>query len=328
MNLILRRTDVSGRGQEVEMEDEGSQTSRTERSYRCPFHQDHQPSLSVNHEKRCFHCFSCGASGVLLAHPQEGQKGWFELERRSAEPVVDPHELERRRELLRLTYSYALDAQPSAQAVAYLQLRGLSWEQVQKQGGAYFPAAAPQFIECARQAGFSVSQLLEAGLLKKRGAGGAGLQSPLARRLVFPLTAEGELTNLAGRALDASSTLKWLFLRNLPGCVKGIFAEASLHFNRVIVTESVFDALVWQLAGKAAFGAMGVHLPVWLRPKLQGKEVYLAFNSDAAGDKATSTWAKELHRVALEVRRVPLPSVANDWSEYAAKRSQLQGARQ
>ena len=33
---------------------------------RCPFHADHQPSLSLNAEKGVFFCHGCGAQGGLV----------------------------------------------------------------------------------------------------------------------------------------------------------------------------------------------------------------------------------------------------------------------
>jgi len=40
--------------------------SGAERSARCPFHDDRNPSFSVNVEKKVFQCFACGAKGDLL----------------------------------------------------------------------------------------------------------------------------------------------------------------------------------------------------------------------------------------------------------------------
>ena len=39
----------------------------------CPFHDDHNPSLSVNREKGVWHCFGCGKSGDLAAFVKEWQ---------------------------------------------------------------------------------------------------------------------------------------------------------------------------------------------------------------------------------------------------------------
>lgn len=33
---------------------------------RCPFHEDHGPSLSIDGEQGLFHCFGCGAGGDVI----------------------------------------------------------------------------------------------------------------------------------------------------------------------------------------------------------------------------------------------------------------------
>lgn len=39
----------------------------------CPFHDDHDPSLSVNAEKGLWHCFGCGAGGDVIAFVQKAE---------------------------------------------------------------------------------------------------------------------------------------------------------------------------------------------------------------------------------------------------------------
>jgi len=39
----------------------------------CPFHDDHNPSLSVNREKGLWHCFGCGRSGDVRKFVEEWQ---------------------------------------------------------------------------------------------------------------------------------------------------------------------------------------------------------------------------------------------------------------
>ena len=44
---------------------------------RCPFHDDHEPSCSVNLTKQAFHCFGCGIEGNVLdfVHRLETEAG-------------------------------------------------------------------------------------------------------------------------------------------------------------------------------------------------------------------------------------------------------------
>ena len=40
----------------------------------CPFHDDHNPSLSVNRERGLWHCFGCNRGGDLAAFIREWQQ--------------------------------------------------------------------------------------------------------------------------------------------------------------------------------------------------------------------------------------------------------------
>jgi hypothetical protein len=58
------------------MENLGIKLKKTGKEYTglCPFHDDHEPSLSINREKRLWHCFGCGKSGDIQRFIQEWQK--------------------------------------------------------------------------------------------------------------------------------------------------------------------------------------------------------------------------------------------------------------
>lgn len=43
----------------------------------CPFHDDHNPSLSVSLEKQIYRCFACGASGNVFNFIMDYEKSLF-----------------------------------------------------------------------------------------------------------------------------------------------------------------------------------------------------------------------------------------------------------
>ena len=43
----------------------------------CPFHDDHDPSLSVSQEKQIYHCFVCGSGGNVFTFVQKFEKVTF-----------------------------------------------------------------------------------------------------------------------------------------------------------------------------------------------------------------------------------------------------------
>jgi DNA primase len=67
---------------------------------RCPFHEDHSPSFSVNAERQFYHCFSCKVGGDVFKYVQETEKvGFLEavelLSRRAGIPVPTRRAAER-----------------------------------------------------------------------------------------------------------------------------------------------------------------------------------------------------------------------------------------
>jgi len=49
---------------QMELHNGGSDPAQ--KKTRCPFHDDHDPSLNINLDKKNFHCFPCGAKGNIL----------------------------------------------------------------------------------------------------------------------------------------------------------------------------------------------------------------------------------------------------------------------
>lgn len=48
----------------------------------CPFHDDHHPSLSINLDTGCWHCFACGVGGDLIAfHMRLTGRGFWDTVR-------------------------------------------------------------------------------------------------------------------------------------------------------------------------------------------------------------------------------------------------------
>lgn len=93
--------------------------SSRERKAFCPFHDDHNPSLSVNVESGLYYCHACGAAGdgfhlVMKWHGVSMGTALKEVARwagtiqssnGAAPPSVDPMELQRQSDILLRTYS-------------------------------------------------------------------------------------------------------------------------------------------------------------------------------------------------------------------------------
>jgi Toprim-like/DNA primase catalytic core, N-terminal domain len=135
--------------------------------------------------------------------------------------------------------------------------------------------------------------------------------------LVVPVfDASGDVAELYGRKVNDNlreGTPKHLYL---PGPHRGVWNEQAVG-HEVIVCESLVDALTFWCAGlrnvTAAYGVEGFTADHWaLFEAANVRRVLLAFDADAAGDKAAvKLCALMVERLGVEVFRVEFPKGAD-----------------
>jgi DNA primase len=269
----------------------------------CPFHQEKTPSFYVDEEKGLFHCFGCKAGGDLIAFVEriEGLDFQTALERLAEEAGVElPRRLggERRKELyevLKLAQAYfqeGLRAHP--EAMAYLEGRGLSGESVGRFGLGYAPPKGDGLLTYLSRHGVSPEEGLKAGVLaEKEGR----YYDRFRNRITFPIKDHlGRIVAFTGRALGDEAP-KYLNSPETPLFRKRevLFAfpeaKAKLREGRAIVVEGLFDAIaLHQLGFSETVAVLGSGLSeeqARLLKTQEVQEVYLAFDADEAGQKAT-----------------------------------------
>jgi DNA primase len=270
----------------------------------CPFHQEKTPSFYVDEEKGLFHCFGCKAGGDLIAFVEriEGLDFQTALERLAEEAGVElPRRLgggERRKELyevLKLAQAYfqeELRAYPEARA--YLEGRGLSQESVARFGLGYAPPKGDGLLTHLSRHGVSPEEGLKAGVLaEKEGR----YYDRFRGRITFPIKDHlGRIVAFTGRALGDEAP-KYLNSPETPLFRKRevLFAfpeaKARLREGRAIVVEGLFDAIaLHQLGFPETVAVLGSGLSeeqARLLKTQEVREVYLAFDADEAGQRAT-----------------------------------------
>jgi DNA primase len=141
---------------------------------RCPFHEERTASLSVDAERKLYHCFGCGAGGDAFSFVQETEGLDFvgALEALASRYGVeleiadeDPQAAERRRHRERLLelleraagfYSrYLWDSREAASAREYLAGRGLDESVLRAFRVGYAPSAWDKLLLAGRRGGFS-----------------------------------------------------------------------------------------------------------------------------------------------------------------------------
>lgn len=311
-------------------------------SYRgpCPFHGGSGPNFSVMPGKG-FKCFVCGEGGDVFTFLQK-QLGmdWPSAVRLVAERVgVQLREVDTRkqegpdpREPLWEANAAAAEFfadmlwNDSAGAAGreYLAARDVPRELGNKIGLGFAPRDASPFMDHFRSLGYDEHTLLEAGIMAVREG-----QNPRPRfrnRLMFPiLDAQGRHVGFGGRVVGGGEP-KYLNSPESPVFSKGKLLyghywarNAIRKHDRVLVVEGYFDALRLHAVGiDEAVAPLGTALTDAQALLLvrATKNVFLLYDSDQAGLKATFRAGDELLRHSASVRVVSFPE-GEDPDTYA-----------
>jgi DNA primase len=152
-----------------------------------------------------------------------------------------------------------------------------------------------------RQRGYSLALLRDAGLIHQG-------KDTFYRRIVFPCFDGPRPVNLYGRSLSGAAPHR--FLSRPKG---SLFAWTTVgNYADLILVEGLFDlAILWQAGFLNTTCAFGVHLTRIQFAQLSDRPdrtVFIAFDSDPAGQHASAVLAQNLRPTAVNVRIVDLPA--------------------
>lgn len=301
----------------------------------CPFHAERTPSFSVSPERGRYHCFGCQKSGdcfdfLMETRGLEFAEAVIELAQRiGLEPPHNPQsprerhrrsEEEELREAIAAAsrfYQECLAGPVGAEARSYLASRGVLPASTETFGLGY----APQDWESLRRAlraRFADTVLERAGLVVRR-KNGQGYCDLFRNRIMFPI-ADGRSDRpvaFGGRSLDPSERVKYLNSPETPIWSKRrtlyplqrARVDAARH-GRFVVVEGYMDAITCHQHGfQNAVASLGTALSVEQAGLLarNAKSVTLAYDADAAGQKATLRGIALLQEAGLAVTVARLP---------------------
>jgi DNA primase len=307
----------------------------------CPFHHGKDANFSVT--SHGYNCFVCHESGSVFTFVQKhlgldfveavkfvGAKAGIEVPdvyRRTEER--DPREpfFEVNATAADIFRAQLWDTPAGHDAREYLESRGISRDDADRFGIGYAPRDQLVVREALRALGFEDERQLGAGLLVVS----EGRPDPRFRfrnRLMFPIyDTPGHVAGFGGRILGEGDP-KYL---NSPE--SEVFSKRKLLYglnwakqavrkaDRLIVVEGYFDAIRLMLAGIAEVVApMGTALTEQQAALIRKytKNVFLLYDSDQAGLKATFRSGDELLANGVAVRVISLPD-GEDPDTYVAK---------
>ena len=303
---------------------------------RCPFHDDQNPSFSVNAVEKLYHCFTCGAGGDLIRFVRETEGldfapavEWLadrygvQLEYEETAPGFDAKR-SRRERLFALLESAAKfyerhlwESEAGAPVRAYLAERGLE-EETSKHFRLGLSPGGDRLAAKARAKGYSQEELVAAGLVNRRG------NDYYSGRLTFPLAdGRGRVLGFGARRLSEDDPIPAKYVNSPEG---ELFRKSSIVYgldraratiakeSRAVVVEGYTDVMALHQRGlEAAVASMGTALTELQLRELRRltPRIYLCFDSDAAGADATLRGMELAYRQFEEVWVVPLPPGAD-----------------
>jgi DNA primase len=301
----------------------------------CPFHDERTPSLSVDGEKKLYHCFGCGESGDAIEYVEKTEGLDFReavemlAERYNVElkrEQEDPEDEERRRRRDRLLAlveratayyeRFLWDSAEAAPAREYLAARQLGDEVLREFRVGYAPSAWDRVLVAAQRDGFSPEELQAAGLAQRGRQG--GVYDRFRARVMFPLSdPRGHVLGFGARAVREEQRPKYLNTsendiyhkgRQLFGIdrARGSAAKA----GRIVAVEGYTDVLALHQAGiTETVAIMGTALTQDQLAELgrAAGTIYMALDADRAGQEAMLRAAGMARERGLELLVVDMP---------------------
>jgi DNA primase len=297
----------------------------------CPFHNEKTPSFHVRPDKKTYHCFGCGKGGGLINFCMEMEKLDFMeavlvLAKKAGVEVIyegggapDVVRDDTKEQLIDLykrvagTFHFLLTSSDMGKSVLeYLAERGVSSDMIEQFGIGFSPADRRWLYRFLTEKGYSSEFLGKSGLFSKK----YPEVSFFSNRLMFPIQdRRGQTVAFGGRILDGEGP-KYLNSGEMIQYKKGetLFAfHLALPEVRteksIILCEGYMDVIAWHQAGiRRAVAPLGTALTEGQVQLISSfaDTVFLSFDSDEAGQKATEKAVLLCRKAGLTVKIIAI----------------------
>lgn len=296
----------------------------------CPFHSEKTPSFSVSSEKQMYKCFGCGEGGNVITFVMKNNNLDFkealrfladraniELENVSKEK----QEYYNKRKLLyeinteAARYFFA-NLEKNNRVRKYLKNRGINNKSMRSYGLGYSNDSWNDLLDHLKEKEFKESDLILAGVITKNDKG--NIYDRFRNRIMFPVfDYRGRVIAFGARVLDDSKP-KYLNSPETPIFDKGTnlyglnftLKDRSNRNKKVVLVEGYMDFIGLRQRGilnvVATLGTALTKEQAKLIKKYNDT-VYISFDSDEAGQKATLRSLDILKEAGLEVFIINMP---------------------
>ena len=318
----------------------------------CPFHKDKNPSFCATPHLGIYKCFSCGEAGDALKFIMKtrniefkdlivelADKFGLELPKTHKSDGTSTKEI--KEQMLAATmvaaeyYHDLLLREKDANAevaLKYLTKRGIGTDIIKKFHIGVAPKAYSALYDELRK-DFSNEILEKAGLILKSDKG--GYIDRFRNRVIIPIQNEnGEFVAFGARALEADQNPKYLnssdsLIYNKSRLLYGLYTakDAIKKEDSVVLMEGYFDVISSQAHGiENCVASCGTSLTAdhvkLLSRYTKSRRIYLSFDTDSAGQKATARGAEIIRDVFAglgDIKQFDESYVASDKDKYACE---------
>ncbi len=294
----------------------------------CPFHNEKTPSFTVYPETQSYYCFGCGNGGDVITFirnienldymeavklladrhgvsmPQDGYDSGLSKKRTEMYGA--------NREAARFFHA-KLYSPEGRQGLEYFYSRGLTDDTIRHFGLGYAPDSKDELIEYLISKGYSQQLLYEANILRLSERYDKKIYyNAFRKRAMFPIIdLRGNVIAFSGRRIhDADSDRKYVNTSDTLVYKKGSnlfalnFAKKSKS-DSIILCEGNLDVISLHQAGftnaVAGLGTALTEEQAHLLSHYAG-EIFICYDSDEAGQKATRKAINILGKTTLKVR--------------------------
>lgn len=291
----------------------------------CPFHDDHDPSMSISQDKQIFKCFVCGAGGNVFNFVKDYEKIQFnEAVVKVANYVgysldekyivnqtkTDPKQqalFNVLNEYVKYT-RYILNTEDALDAKKYLYNRGLDDSIIQKFEIGY-NLNNDQSTKFLLAKGFDLESCVKTNITRINEFGSKDVFN---QRIVFPIhNPQGQVVAFTARTMNPNESSKYINSTETP-----LYTKGNLLFNyhraiknvkqqkEIIIVEGVMDVIALDRVNienvVATLGTACTKEQISLMQNASNN-VVLCYDSDAAGQTATLKLARLLIAHKLNV---------------------------
>lgn len=296
----------------------------------CPFHDDHNPSMSISPEKQIYTCFVCGASGNVFnfvanyekvsfvsAVKKVAQKAGINLDINVKEDYKPQDtKYDKYYKMFDITNKYYQNNIKSVygkKAIEYLHNRKID-DDIINEFEIGLSMNDNNVSKLLEKKGYDVNELIDIGLCGKKDN---FIYDIFRNRIMFPLyNLDGKPVGFSGRIYNGEKDSKYVNSKE-----SIIFKKGNLLYNyhralsharekhQIIVVEGFMDVIrLYTIGIKNVVATMGTAITkehANLLMKLS-KNIVLCFDGDKAGEKATISALDALEKIGITPKIIRL----------------------